>query len=258
MVDMLDRLGAGELIVGVSAFARASPAARGKAVVSGFTTFRYDTIESLRPDLVLGFSDLQANALCELAKRGYAVLLSNQRTFEEMFDTLAMIGRVIGKAEEADALTRDLRGRLYAARQANRCCQPLPKVYFEEWDDPLITGIAWVGELIGAAGGDDVFSERGCMRNAAQRIVQSHEVIERAPDIIIASWCGKRADLEAIRARPGWSTIPAVEQSHVYEIESDYCLQPGPILITEALPRFEAIVANWRTGSHKPQSSKPA
>jgi iron complex transport system substrate-binding protein len=251
-VDMLDRLGAGDLIVGVSAYARASPAARGKAVVSGFTTFRYDTIESLQPDLVIGFSDLQADALCELAKRGYPVLLTNQRTLDEMFATLAMIGRIVGRTEEAEALTRDLRCRLDAARQANRCGQRRPKVYFEEWDEPLITGIAWIGELLAAAGGDDVFPELARLRAAPARIVRCNDVVERAPDIIVASWCGKRADLDAICARPGWRAIPAFEHNHVYEIESDYCLQPGPILITEALPRFEAIIAEWRTWSHNP------
>jgi iron complex transport system substrate-binding protein len=250
-VDMLDRLGAGDLIVGVSAFARASPAALGKAIVSGFTTIRYETIEALHPDLIIGFSDLQADALCELAKRGFPVLLTNQRTLDEMFGTLTMIGRIVGKAAEAEQLTRDLRGQLDASRQANRCQQPRPKVYFEEWDDPLISGIAWIGELMAAAGGDDIFPELARKRTAPARIVQCNEVVERAPDIIVASWCGKRADLDAIRARLGWRAIPAVEHNHVYEIQSDYCLQPGPVLITEALPRFEAIIANWRTASQK-------
>jgi iron complex transport system substrate-binding protein len=243
-VDMLDRLGAGDFVVGVSAFARDCPAARGKTVVSGFTTFRYDTIESLRPDLIIGFSDLQADALCELAKRGYPVLLTNQRTLDEMFDALAMIGRIVGKGETAEALARELQCRLDMARQVHRGGRPRPKIYFEEWDDPLITGIAWVGELIAAAGGDDVFAELARGRSATERIVQCNDVIERSPDIIIASWCGKRADLATIRARPGWEAIPAVAHNRVYEIHSDYCLQPGPALITEALPRFEAIIAD--------------
>jgi iron complex transport system substrate-binding protein len=249
-VDMLDRLGAGDQIVGVSAFARSLPGASGKVIVSGFTTFRYDAIESLQPDVVIGFSDLQADALCELAKRGYPVLLTNQRTLAEMFATLEMIGRVVGKADEALALSRELKSILDRMRQANRGHIYRPKVYFEEWDDPLITGIAWIGELIAAAGGDDVFAELGQRRTAPERIVQCSDVVERAPDIIIASWCGKRADLDAIRARPGWKSLPAVRNNQLFEIGSDYCLQPGPALITEALPRFEAIIANWRTGSH--------
>jgi iron complex transport system substrate-binding protein len=244
---MLDRLGAGDQIVGVPGFATASPAAHGKTVVSGFTTFRYETIESLQPDLVIGFSDLQAEALCELGKRGYPVLLTNQRTLDETFATLAMIGRVVGKTDQAKALVRELRTRLDSARQANRPRVQRPKVYFEEWDDPLITGIAWIGELIAAAGGDEAFPELGRRRAAPERIVQSNDVVERTPDVIIASWCGKRADLDAIRARPGWCAIPAVKHNQVYEIPSDYCLQPGPSLITEALPRLETIVAAWRT-----------
>ena len=144
-VDMLDRLGAGDLIVGVSGFSRSLPAARGKAIVSGFTTIRFEAIESLQPDLVIGFSDLQADALCELGKRGYPVLLTNQRTLAEMFDTLELIGRVVGKRDEAGVLSSELKSVLDRSRQANRDHARRPKVYFEEWDDPLISGIAWIG-----------------------------------------------------------------------------------------------------------------
>jgi iron complex transport system substrate-binding protein len=251
-VDMFSRLDAGEHIVGVSAFTRSFPAARGKPVVSGFTTIRYEVIEALQPDLVIGFSDLQADALCELAKRGYPVLLTNQRTLAEMFDTLEIIGRMVGRAEKANALSCELKSVLDRACRANRVHALRPKVYFEEWDDPLITGIAWIGELIAAAGGDDVFSELGRRRTAPERIVQRQEIVERAPDIIIASWCGKPADLDAICARPGWESLPAVRNNQIFEIESDYCLQPGPVLITKALPRFEAIIANWRIGQAVP------
>jgi iron complex transport system substrate-binding protein len=215
-------------------------------------------IESLRPDLVIGFSDLQAEALCELAKRGHPVLLTNQRTLAEMLDTLAMIGRIVGKAVEAEALGSDLQSQLGKARQSNRGRQRRPKIYFEEWDDPMITGIAWIGELIAASGGDDVFADVSGRRAALERIVQSGDVVERSPDIILASWCGKRVDLESIRARAGWQAIPAVRCNQVYEIESAYCLQPGPVLITEALPRFEAIVAEWRQASQQTRRSGSA
>jgi iron complex transport system substrate-binding protein len=254
-VDMLDRLGAGDLIVGVSAFARCLPAAQGKEIVCGFTTFRYEAIESLQPDLVIGFSDLQADALCELCKRGYPVLLTNQRTLDEMFATLEMIGRVVGKANDAETLSGELKGMLHRVRQANERYTRRPKVYFEEWDDPLVSGIAWIGELIAAAGGDDVFAELGQRRIAPERVVQCTDVVERAPDIIVASWCGKRVDFEAIRARPGWEALLAVRNNQLYEIESDYCLQPGPVLITTALPRFEAIIAKWRAGQAVPDTS---
>jgi len=252
---MLDRLGAGDLIVGVSGFARSLPAAQGKDLVCGFTTFRYEAIESLQPDLVIGFSDLQAEALCELAKRGYPVLLTNQRTLAEMFDTFEMIGRVIGKANEAEAISNELKSIVDRSRQAGRDHARRPKVYFEEWDNPLISGIAWIGDLIAAAGGDDVFPELSRLRAAPERFVQCNEVIDRSPDIIIASWCGKRAELDSIRARPGWEVIPAVRNNQVFEIKSDYCLQPGPVLITEALPRFEDIIANWRVGQAVPDTA---
>ncbi|MEX2140662.1 MAG: cobalamin-binding protein [Pirellulales bacterium] len=248
-VDLFYRLGAQELVIGVSAFTQFPPEARSKVFVSGFTTIRYDVIESLKPDLVIGFSDLQADALRELAKRGYPVLLTNQRTLEEMFATITMLGRIVGKAAEAESLVCELQSRLEDARQTSRRWKRRPKVYFEEWDDPLITGIAWIGELIEAAGGEDAFGELGRLRTASERVIQAEAVIERAPDIIIASWCGKKANQEAIRARPGWEAIPAIHDQELHEIKSEYCLQPGPVLIAEGLPRFSAIVGNWHAKS---------
>jgi iron complex transport system substrate-binding protein len=246
-VDLLYRLGAENLIVGFSSFSRFPSKAREKPVVSGFTTIRYEIVESLKPDLIIGFSDLQADALRELAKRGYPVLLTNQRTLQEMFATLELIGRVVGKGAEAEALVCDLENRLEKAREAMHCCNHRPKVYFEEWDAPMISGIAWIGELIAAAGGEDAFPELGKLRTASERVVQAKDVIERSPDIIIASWCGKKADLDAIRARVGWDAIPAICRNQIHEIKAEYCLQPGPALITEGLPHFVAIIRYWRT-----------
>ena len=247
-VDLLYRLGAGDLIAGVSAFTRFPPEARKKTVISGFTTIHYDVIEQIKPDLVIAFSDLQADALHELGKRGYSVLLTNQRTIEEMFATAVMIGRIVGKGTEAEALIRDLANKLAEARQASRRSKHRPKVYFEEWDDPMISGIAWIGQLITAAGGVDIFPELGRMRIASERIVQGEVVIGQSPDIIIASWCGKKVDFDAIRARPGWELMPAVRQNQIHEIRAEYCLQPGPSLITEGLPRFAEIVRQWHRG----------
>ena len=244
---MLYRLGAEELVVGVSAYARLPANATTKPVVSGFTRFRYDVIDSLKPDLVIGFSDLQADALCELAKRGYPVLVTNQRTLDEVFSTITLIGRIVGKGNEAEALACELQSRLEEVRKANQPYQRRPTVYFEEWDDPLISGIGWIGELIAAAGGADAFPEQSAKRAAHERAVGSDEVIERSPDIIIASWCGKRANLKEICERPGWSAIPAVRDHHVYEIDSDYCLQPGPALIVEGLPRIAQVIRQWCT-----------
>jgi iron complex transport system substrate-binding protein len=245
-VDLLYRLGAEELIAGVSAFTRYPPEARKKPVVSGFTTIHYDVIEQIKPDLIIAFSDLQADALRELAKRGYPVLLTNQRTIEEMFATLLMIGRIVGKEIEADALVSDLQQRLKHEIETTRHLKRRPRVYFEEWDDPMISGIAWIGELIAAAGGVDVFSELGRLPSAPERIVENEVVVEQSPDIMIASWCGKKVDVDAIRARPDWETIPAVRHNQIHELKAEYCLQPGPSLITEGLPRFAEIIRKWR------------
>ena len=243
-VDMLYRLGAGDRIVGVSGYTVFPPEARKKPFVSAFTTIRYETIESLKPDLILGFSDLQAEAAQRLIERGFCVLVTNQRSLKEMLETLVMIGRIVDKHDEAVALAADLEKQLDAAR-ASRTWTTRPKVYFEEWDDPLITGIGWVSELVEAAGGQDVFANLSKCVTASERIIEPETVAERSPDIILASWCGKKANLEAIRSREGWSCIPAVERGQVHEIQSAYCLQPGPALITEGLPRISAILNAW-------------
>jgi iron complex transport system substrate-binding protein len=243
--DVLFRLGAEELVVGVSAYARLPTDAPPKTVVSSFTKFRYDLIDSLKPDLVIGFSDLQADALCELAKRGYPVLVTNQRTLPEVLATITMIGRIVGKGAQAEALAGELSSCLEEARNTTRPNKRRPTVYFEEWDDPLISGIGWIGELIATAGGADAFPELGALRAAHERVVVSDDVIARSPDIIIASWCGKRANLKAICERPGWSAISAVRHRHVYEIESEHCLQPGPALIFEGLPRIAQLINRW-------------
>ncbi len=244
-VDTLYRLGAGDQVVGVSGFTTTPPEARKKPFVSAFTTIRYDVIESLKPDLIIGFSDLQSDALRELGRRGYQVLLTNQRTLRETFDTILLLGRIVEHAPEAERLVADLERQLDEARASARRLARRPKVYFEEWDEPLISAIAWVSELIEAAGGDDIFPALRRCANASERIVQPETVIERAPEIIIVSWCGKKADLDAIRARPGWQATPAVRANSVYALDSAYCLQPGPMLITEGLPRLCAIMQEW-------------
>lgn len=243
--EILYRLGAGDLVVGVSGYTTVPREARRKPIVSAFTTIRYERMEALQPDLILGFSDLQAGALRVLGERGYPVLLTNQRTLQEMFDTIVMIGRIVNRGPEAEALVAGLQKDLDRVREASCGWARRPRVYFEEWGNPLITGISWVGELIEAAGGEDVFPEMRKLRVAPQRIVRPEDVAERAPDVIIASWCGRKVRLEAIRSRPGWQSIPAVRYERVYEIKSAYCLQPGPILIAEGLPRFHAIFRSF-------------
>lgn len=251
-VDLLYRLGVQDRIVGVSGFTRFPPEARKKPFVSAFTTIYYESIERLKPDLILAFSGLQADAARELGKRGYPVLLTNQRTLCEMFETLILIGRLVDKGREAEELAADLEGRLDDARRASRDWARRPRVYFEEWDDPLMAGITWVSELIEAAGGTDVFAELSRRPNAPERVVQPEAVVERAPDIIIASWCGKKANLDAIRSRSGWRAIPAVRAGALHEMKSAYCLQPGPVLITEGLPRFCALFQDWHAVTAHP------
>jgi iron complex transport system substrate-binding protein len=245
-VDLLYRLGVQDRIVGVSGYSHFPPEARRKPFVSAFTTIYHDVIDSLRPDLILGFSDLQADAVRELSRRGYPVLFTNQRTLAEMFDTLVMIGRIVDKGPEAEELVAALEAELAVARAHARSWPRRPKVYFEEWDDPLITGLAWIHELIDACGGEDVFQDLSCHVTAPDRVVRPEAVVERAPEIIIASWCGKKVRFEAIRARPGWDAIPAVRDGEMHEIKSRYCLQPGPSLIAEGLPRIGAVIEAWQ------------
>ncbi|HJT31833.1 MAG TPA: cobalamin-binding protein [Pirellulales bacterium] len=244
-VDLLYRLGVEDRIVGVSGFTRFPPEARQRPFVSAFTTIHYDVIESLRPDLIIGFSDLQADAMRELARRGYQVLLTNQRTLSEAFETMLLIGRVVDRANQAEQLVASLQATLDAARGKRSTRAVHPRVYFEEWNEPMISGLTWVSELIEAAGGDDIFADLAARPTAPQRIVDPRTVVERTPDIIIASWCGKPVRFDAIRARPGWGAIPAILADELHEVKSCYCLQPGPSLITEGLPRFSAIVDRW-------------
>lgn len=228
-VEVLFHLGCGERIVGVTRYAAYPPEVRSKPVISGFSDVKYGEIDELRPDLVITFSDIQAEVTKELMRRGHTVLATNQRSVEEVFRTIVLIGRAVGcepaALELADAMRREIFAQ-DADAQADR-----PRVYFEEWDEPMITGIRWVGELIDAAGGVDIFPEMRDVPRAPDRVVAGDEVIKRAPDIIVASWCGKKANLDAIKKRPGWDAIPAVRNAHVHEIKSTDILQPGPGLL---------------------------
>jgi len=252
-VDLLYRLGAGAQVVGVSGYTVFPPEARKKPFVSAFTSIRHEVIDELKPDLILAYSDLQADAAAELGKKGYPVVLTNQHSLTECFETFALIGRIVGRAQEADALIADLKQRLEAARRRLVASGARPRVFFEEWDEPLISGIGWIDDLIVAAGGDPVFPELGKAKIAGDRIVSADAVVAAAPDIVIASWCGRKAKLARIRARPGWDRVPAVRENAVFEIKSAYCLQPGPALIAEGLPRFVDIIDGWRAGAGNPR-----
>ena len=212
------------------------PEARQKPRVSAFINARFDKIEALEPDLVLAFSDLQADIAAELVARGYTVVLFNQRSVAEILQMIRMLGGLVGRAERAESLASSLEADLDRIRDHGRRGLPTrPRVYFEEWDDPLISGIQWVEELIEIAGGDPIFPELRDAKLAKDRIVASGEVVRREPDVIIASWCGKAVRKDRIASRAGWETLPAVQDGRIHEIKSAFILQPGPAALTEGV-----------------------
>jgi iron complex transport system substrate-binding protein len=241
--ETLYLLGEGDRVVGISGYTVRPPEAREKPKVSSFLHARYEKIEALAPDLVLAFSDLQADITTELVRRGYPVFTFNQRSVAEILQMIRVLGGLIGVSGKADALARRLEDNLGRIRsQADRLPRR-PRVYFEEWDDPLISGIQWVEELIEIAGGTPVFPELRHARLARDRIVTAERVIAAAPEIIVGSWCGKPVRPHKIRARPGWEAIPAVANGHIYEVKSTYILQPGPASLTEGVAQLQAIIA---------------
>jgi len=240
--ETLYLLGAGDRVVGVSGYTVRPPEAREKPRVSAFIHARFDKIAALQPDLVLAFSDLQADIAAELIRRGCNVVAFNQRSVDEIFQMIRMVGGLVGLADRADALADRLEGHLDRIRASAARFPRRPRVYFEEWDDPLISGIRWVDELIEIAGGDTVFPERRAAALAKDRIVSPDEVRAAAPDAILASWCGKKVNKSRIANRDGWATIPAVDRGHIYEIKSTYILQPGPASLSEGVRQVHALL----------------
>ena len=260
--ETLYALGEEARIVGISGFTvRPARARKEKPRVSAFTSAKIDRILALEPDLVLGFSDIQADIAAELVRAGVEVHVFNHRSVAGIFRMIRTLGALIGRerkaADYAAALEDDLE-RLRASRAGQR----RPTVYFEEWDDPMISGIRWVSELIGVAGGEDCFAARGRESLALNRIVgDPQEVIDAAPDIIIGSWCGKKFRPERVAARPGWNEIPAVRHGHVYEVKSALILQPGPAAVTDGVRELARIVDRWRAdqdAAGEPVSSSSA
>jgi iron complex transport system substrate-binding protein len=255
-VETLYLLGEQDRIVGVSGYTARPPEARKKPKISAFISAKFDKILAVQPDLVLAFSDLQAEIVKELLLRGVTVFAFNQRSVEEIFDMILVLARIVGVGEKGVALVARLRGELDAIRASAALFSHRPRVLFEEWKDPLITGIRWVEELIEIAGGEPVFPALRLEQSAKNRIVDPANVVVRDPEVIIASWCGMKVNKDAIRNRPGWSEIAAVRNNHIYEIKSTYILQPGPAALTEGVRQLHAILARV-AGTVPPEALRP-
>jgi iron complex transport system substrate-binding protein len=244
-VETLYLLGEERRIVGISGYTVRPPRARReKPRVSAFTSADIPKIVALKPDLVLTFSDLQADIAAALIRLGVDVHAFNQRTIAEILDMIRTLGALVGAAERADRLARELAAAVADARQRAARLPRRPKVYFEEWDDPMISGIAWVSELIEAAGGVDIFADRASCKSAKGRIVTAEEIIAREPDIIVGSWCGKKFRAEKVVSRPGFDRVPAVRRGALAEIKSPLILQPGPAALTDGLAALQAIIGS--------------
>lgn len=242
-VETLYLLGEQDRIVGVSGYAVRPPQVRReKPRISAFTSADVPKIAALKPDLVLAFSDIQASIAADLARAGLAVHIFNQRDLAGIFAMIRTLGALIGCNEKADDLARSLEKRIETVRSETGALTPRPRVYFEEWDEPIITGICWVSELIGIAGGDDIFPEKRLEAAAKDRIVSAADVAARSPEIILASWCGKKVRPEKIRGREGWQSVPAVAGNRIFEIKSPLILQPGPAALTDGLDAIRAAI----------------
>jgi iron complex transport system substrate-binding protein len=258
--ETLYLLGEQHRIVGISGYTVRPPQARKeKPRVSAFVSADIPKILALEPDLVLSFSDLQADIVAALIRAGVSVHAFNQRTITEILDMIRMLGALVGAGDRAIALADRLAANLEDTRRRVAERRDRPKVYFEEWDEPMISGIAWVSELVGMAGGVDIFPELANRKSAKDRIVAPDDVIRRAPDIIIGSWCGKKFNKDKVAARPGFETIPAVQNGQVHEIKSALILQPGPAALTDGLAALEAVISGAKSSSHLPSgSAKPS
>ncbi|MFI5401579.1 MAG: cobalamin-binding protein [Planctomycetota bacterium] len=252
--ETLYRIGAGDLVVGISKYTVRPKEARQKPRISTFLEADFERILDLKPDLVLGFSDLQADLARELAKRGVPVMVFNQRSLAEILQAVRVIGALAGRAEAADALARELEAGLGRIAGKARDLPRRPRVFFEEWPEPLISGIRWVSELIEVAGGEDVCAESRASQAAQGRIYDPREVARRDPEVIVASWCGKKVKRDAILARPGWDGVRAVRDDQIYEISSALILQPGPAALTDGVGELHAILAAVARGEQLPSS----
>ncbi|MFL5261881.1 MAG: ABC transporter substrate-binding protein [Anaeromyxobacteraceae bacterium] len=240
--ETLYRVGAGDLVVGVSGFTVRPPEARRKPRISSFLSADAEAILALRPDLVVGFSDLQADIARDLVRRGVAVLVTNQRSIAEILQTVRAVTALVGRGEEGARLADELERGLERVADAAQALPRRPRAFFEEWPDPLISGIRWVSELLEVAGADDVCAEARREQGAKGRIFAAEEVARRDPEVVVASWCGKKASRARIAGRAGWAGVAAVRDDQLYEVKSAMILQPGPASLTDGVAALARIV----------------
>lgn len=245
--ETIYELGADNLIVGISGFTMRPPRARKeKPKVSTYLDAKFDEILDLKPDVVFAWSDLQADISAELIRRGVEVVCFNQRSIEEILGMVVRLGSFIGKGAEAITYAERLENNVHAARQRGSQRERKPRVYFEEWYDPLITGITWVSELIEVCGGIDTFVENRVHQGAKERILADPlEPVRRGADIMIASWCGKMFKPDRVISRPGWQEFGPVKNNELHEIHSAIILQPGPAALTDGIVAIESIYDFW-------------
>lgn len=245
--ETLYLLGEERRIVGISGYTVRPPRARReKPRVSAFLSAKNEKILELKPDLVLGFSDLQADIARDLAKAGLNVVLFNQRSVQEILDTIAMVAALVGASDRGARLVDRLERGLDEIRESAGAFPRRPRVYFEEWDEPMISAIRWVSELIEIAGGEDVFRELSFSHAATGRVVPDGKlVVERRPDVIFGSWCGKKYRPERVAARPGWQAIPAVRNHELHEVKSAEILQPGPAALSDGVRRIHEVLEGF-------------
>lgn len=254
--ETLYLLGEGDRVVGVSGYTVRPPEARQKPRVSAFISAKFEKIDALKPDLILAFSDLQADLAAELIRRGYPVVAFNQRSVAEILQMIRIVGGLIGCQQKADDLASDLEAGLARIRAEAAALRHRPRVFFEEWDDPIISGIQWVEELVEIAGGEPIFPELRRAKLGKDRVVDPEAVIERNPEIIVGSWCGKPVRKERIASRDGWDRIAAVRDGQIYEIKSTYILQPGPASLTEGVKQLQQILTFAATGVSQEKGRK--
>lgn len=258
--EWLYLLGEEDRIVGISGYTVRPRRARDeKPRIASFLDGKIDRIVALQPDLVIGFSDLQADLASRLIRAGLDVLVTNQRSVAQILATMRMVAALVDASERAEAWIAQCEARWAEVAAITVLWPSRPRVYFEEWDEPMISAIGWVSELIGMAGGDDVFPELGAQSLGRDRVIADPlEPVRRRPDVIVASWCGKKVRPERIAARVGWSDVPAVRDGRLHEIKSCDILQPGPAALTDGFERLHRMLADWVVDASHVVSSAPA